>query len=328
MSSQFACRTCGADGQFSRHCVRERNFGSGEAFRYLECMQCGSLQIQEVPADLARHYPPDYLGTGGFPEPAAPASLRDRIRSFVRRQRTAYLLNGWNPIGWAADKRRRDDLALHLLALRHTGARRETRILDVGCGPGFLLHRLSQSGYEHLTGQDPFQQWTVPGIRVHTGHLEELPGQFDLIMLHHSLEHMPAPLRILVSLRKLLAPGGAVLVRIPLAASEAWAQYDVNWYQIDAPRHLVIPSRKGMEILAQRAGFGASLVEYDSDETQFLCSEQYRRGIPLRDARSYYRNPRQTLFSRAETADAKARAREANRTERGDQACFLLRLAA
>ena len=325
MNSQLPCRACGAGGQFTQHCVREMQFGSEEAFWYLECIECGTLQIQTVPTDLARHYPPVYLGSNHSHGLVSGRSLREIFFNFIRRQRTAYLLYGWSPIGWAANKIRRDDLAPHLLAFGPIGGRKKARILDVGCGPGILLHRLRQEGYEHLTGQDPFQKWTVPGIRVHSGHLEDLPGQFDFIMLHHSLEHTPDPLQVLIDLKKLLAPGGSLLVRIPLTASEAWLQYDVNWYQIDAPRHLVIPSKRGMEILSNRASLEIYRVKFDSDETQFLCSEQYRRGVPLRDGRSYYKNPHQTFFTRSEIADAKARSRKVNRTGRGDQACFYLR---
>jgi hypothetical protein len=89
---------------------------------------------------------------------------------------------------------------------------------------------------------------------------------------------------------------------------------------------LMIPSRKGMGILVKRAGLEVLRVKYDSDETQFLCSEQYRRGIPLRDSRSYYKNPHQTVFNRSEIAAAKARSRKVNSRERGDQACFYLRI--
>jgi len=178
-----------------------------------------------------------------------------------------------------------------------------------------------------LVGQDPFQKWIVPGIKFHSGCLTDLAGQFDLIMLHHSLEHAQDPLQLLIDLKRLSAPGASLLIRIPMAASEAWTQYGVNWYQIDAPRHLVIPSRKGMAILVQRAGFQLFKVKFDSDETQFLCSEQYRRGIPLRDGQSYYGNPHQRLFSHSDIAAAKARAREANTRERGDQGCFYLRVA-
>lgn len=326
MSSPFACRACAQDEQFNQHEVREMQFGTQESFTYLECVSCGSLQIQTVPLDLARHYPPAYL-TRGSSEMAPGVSLRESVHGFVRRQRTAYLFGQeWNPIGWAASKMRRDELEPHLRSLRAVTVRKESRILDVGCGPGYLLDRLRETGHEHLQGQDPFQEWTVPGIQVHRGMLNSLPGQFDLIMLHHSLEHTPDPVQVLIDLRKLSAPGGSLVVRVPVAASAAWLEYGVNWYQIDAPRHLIVPSRKGLEILARRAGLEIFRVEYDSDETQFLCSEQYRRGVQLRDARSYYHNPRQTLFNETEIVNARARAHKANKNCEGDQACFYLRV--
>jgi hypothetical protein len=56
------------------------------------------------------------------------------------------------------------------------------------------------------------------------------------------------------------------------------------WYQIDAPRHLVIPSQRGLRLVAQQLGLEMARVEYDSNETQFGCSEQYAQDVPLRDA--------------------------------------------
>lgn len=37
----------------------EGMFRTGESFDYLECEPCGSLRIDEVPADLSRHYESD-----------------------------------------------------------------------------------------------------------------------------------------------------------------------------------------------------------------------------------------------------------------------------
>ena len=319
------CRVCGASGKFDRCEVREMNFGSREAFWYLKCAHCDSLQIDEIPNDLGRHYPSDYLGSGPSVAAEKAASLRASLRKFLRVQRTAYLLNGLNALGWIAQRVREDECTPHLLALRASRISKEARILDVGCGPGHLLRRLREAGFAHLAGQDPFHSWAFPGIEIHSGPLHDVAGQYDLIMLHHSLEHTSDPLQMLVEAKMLCSPSGLILVRIPVAAGEAWTTYGVDWYQIDAPRHLVIPSARGMQELAQRAGLRISNVDYDSDETQFLCSEQYKRDISLRDGRSYYHNPHQALFAEPEIANAKARAQAANRAGTGDQACFYLR---
>ncbi len=45
--------------------------GSRESFTYVECARCGCVQIAEIPADLARHYPTDY----------PPHRLADRARA-------------------------------------------------------------------------------------------------------------------------------------------------------------------------------------------------------------------------------------------------------
>ena len=45
-------------------------------------------------------------------------------------------------------------------------------------------------------------------MRVERKPLEELDGSFDVIMLHHSFEHMPDPVSTLRALKRLCAPGG------------------------------------------------------------------------------------------------------------------------
>jgi hypothetical protein len=210
MKSHIVCRACGAEGKFSQHSVREMNFGSEEPFLYLECANCGSLQIREIPVELSKHYPPEYLGSDHSFNPVSKHTIRESIHEFIQRQRTAYLLRGWSPIGWAANEIYRDQFAAQLISLRTTNIRKKQRILDVGCGPGYLLRRLQQSGYIHLAGQDPYQSWTVTGISIHKENVEGLLGEFDLIMLHHSLEHTPDPLQLLIQLKSLLAPHALV----------------------------------------------------------------------------------------------------------------------
>ena len=91
----------------------------------------------------------------------------------------------------------------------------EGRLLDVGCGGGEFLHRMSLAGW-HVTGLDLSRE-VVERIRRELGlralagslpHAELAPGSFDVITMWQSLEHFHQPLEMLEQAHKSLVPGG------------------------------------------------------------------------------------------------------------------------
>jgi SAM-dependent methyltransferase len=296
-------------------------FGSREEFGYFECLSCGTLQIENVPTDLGRHYPANYLGEPGD-EVRDPIQDVGRLRRFLRAQRSSYLLGRLSPLGWLLERRAGSDFTYPWRWFRNARVTPRSSILDVGCGPGHLINALHLQGFSNVVGQDTFQQWALPGVTLLRKPLEQVGGTYDLIMLHHSFEHMPNPIAVMQQLKKLCAANGTILIRVPVAGCLAWMQYRENWFQIDAPRHLVIPSVKALQLLARKVGLKLWRVEFDSTEEQFSCSEQYRLGIPLRDARSSYQRKDSTLFTDDEIRAFRDRAEAANASGEGDQACF------
>lgn len=319
------CRVCQNQKDNNSFVIREMLYGTREEFAYFECGACKTLQISDIPHDLSPYYPSDYLGdpstqsTIDSPESSSP------LRAFLRQQRVMYLLYGKNVLGKAINMLGKDYFSYGWDWFRSAGVTPNSHILEVGCGPGRLLKAMQGQGFSELTGLDPFQAWTLPGLNIKKCHLDELVGEYDFIMLHHSFEHMPDPFRALESIKRLCRSGGKILIRIPVADCLAWKTYGVNWYQIDAPRHLVIPSVSGMEILAKRVGLNLYKIEFDSNETQFLCSEQYGQDIPLKDARSYFRTYHggvASTFSHEEIKQFQLKSEEVNKLGEGDQACF------
>jgi len=144
-------------------------------------------------------------------------------------------------------------------------------------------------------------------------------------MLHHSFEHMPDPARVMRDVRRLLKPEGRVLLRIPIAASFAWRHYGVNWIGLDPPRHLFLHSQASIERLARQAGLRVTELIYEGNASQFLGSEQIKRGIPLEDPRSVYSRGIRRWYGRWQARQLRPRIDELNRTGQGDWACFELR---
>ncbi len=143
-------------------------------------------------------------------------------------------------------------------------------------------------------------------------------------MLHHVLEHVPDPVETLDALRGCLSGTGAILVRVPVADSAAARQYGSNWVQLDAPRHIMIPTTEGMSRLAARCDLRVESVFYDSRGFQFWGSEQYSRGIPLRSPRSYAEKPSESVFSPDDIKRFERDAQTLNRRRDGDSAGFIL----
>jgi SAM-dependent methyltransferase/RimJ/RimL family protein N-acetyltransferase len=112
------------------------------------------------------------------------------------------------------------------------------RVLDVGCGQGELLEWLGEEGFEPH-GIDPSADAAAMarerGLDARTATLEELlaesdpPPTFDAVVLVNVLEHVPDAVAMLQGIRRLVAPGGLLYIRVP---------NDFNPLQLGAQRKL------------------------------------------------------------------------------------------
>ena len=196
-----------------------------------------------------------------------------------------------------------------------------SKILDVGCGAGWYLYDLKTIGFTNTLGVDPYVQDDIEyvnGLRILKADLHGLDGEWDLIMYHHSFEHVPDPLSHLSAVCRLLRHGGTCMIRVPTVSSYAWEHYRTNWVQLDAPRHYFLHSIESMRILAEKAGLHVQEVLYDSSELQFYGSELYLKGIPLVSDRSH------SFFQRSLKKKWKRDADALNARNAGYQAVFYL----
>ena len=211
--------------------------------------------------------------------------------------------------------------------MKIAGVGLKNSILDVGCGKGILLHKMKESGFENVVGIDPFIDETINypnGLKILRKNFDELEGKFDFIMFNHSFEHMENPLDVIKQSNKLLEKNKYLLLRIPVADSYAFKHYKENWCSLDAPRHLFLHTKKSIEILAKNSGFEIKKINYDSRSWQLWGSEQYSKNIALMDERSYYINPKNSIFTENQIEEFEKQVIELNKNGGGDQAEFYL----
>ena len=296
-------------------------FGLREEFDYVECGRCRCVQIAEVPADLGRYYGGEYYSLSNR------LTRKGALKRTLLRLRNRHAITGRGAIGGLIEA------ALPDRKLREIGRLipdRGSRVLDVGCGAGYVVHSLYEEGYRNATGIDPFLKEDVHyenGLTLRKMGLDQVEGEFDVILFDHSFEHVPDPEETLRRCQRRLAGGGLCLLRIPTVSSFAWEHYGTDWVQFDAPRHLFLHSVESVEVLAAATGFRVEQVLYNSDGFQFWGSELYRRDIPLRSPGTGKAERKGPLaeFSRQQLREYEARSRALNAERRGDQATFVLR---
>lgn len=99
------------------------------------------------------------------------------------------------------------------------------RVLDIGCGNGFLAYDMAAKGGGHVTGIElnaenvatARQKFSHPNIKfIHGDALKDLPsGAYNTVVLSNVLEHLPGRIDFLRRIRERLHPA-RFLLRVPL----------------------------------------------------------------------------------------------------------------
>jgi len=312
------CKVCDNSEEIKLYKVREMMFGLREEFTYLECGSCKCLQLIKIPEDMSKYYPEEYYSY------AEPEVQKFGLRYILKKKRNQFAVFGKGLLGKLAYPYfpREDMKILSSLSLT-----KQSRILDVGCGSGGLLVELKALGFENLLGVDPYIEEDIvydTGLEVKKKSIHEVKGEYDVIMFHHSFEHLEDPLETLKSVNRLLKSGGKCILRVPTVSSYAWKYYKEDWVQLDAPRHFFLHSKESMSILAEKAELSFDNTIYDSTEFQFLGSEQYIKDIPLFDEHSFTKGLEKSIFSKSDIKQYKSKAKKLNQEDQGDACAFIL----
>jgi SAM-dependent methyltransferase len=220
------CPICG-NGQSRPHLAIP-----GTALRVVDCVDCGLGRLHPRPSRemIADFYPPSYYGVTG-------AKFVPLVESLVR------------VVG-----------ARHVRMLS-AGLARGARVLDVGCGRGILLSELADRGFEvhgfeisaaAAAGADPRAT-----IRIGSELADAVyPADwFDEVIIWHVLEHLSDPRGTLDEIRRILKPGGRLIVAVPNYSSRQARWSDAAWFHLDLPRHLFHFPLGGLRRLLADTGF-------------------------------------------------------------------------
>jgi SAM-dependent methyltransferase len=292
------CRICGSQ-RGTPVVLRELLYGTGEQFDYWLCQDCGCYQIVTIPEDMGRYYPPDYYSFA-------------RFRLGFHRTCRLMAAGVGNRLG--LDLLRKDEPLRPILSfLPRSGG----RVVDIGAGNARVIRQLSLLSHK-CTAVDPYAnpRGLRSGVRYLKCEADQVKGDFDLVMLFDSLEHMADPHRIMAAVSRLVRPDGVAILRIPVVPNNVFDAYGDSWLGLDPPRHFYTFTLKALELLAREHGLAVRKVSYDAQSWSLAaaraCQEDKARSGPLSPDR--FRG----------TEEDEQQTRRANQERRGDTVYMLL----
>jgi SAM-dependent methyltransferase len=163
-----------------------------------------------------------------------------------------------SPAACSPDTEHADTTRIEKLLKAHSVP--SARILEMGCGPGYLMNGLRRRGYS-VEGQDysstaaAFAKEKF-GVDVSVGPLHEAPlGPFDAVILRHVIEHSPEPARDLAAIGTRLRPNGVAIIVTPNLDSVGLRALGPAWEWFVPPAHLHYFSAAFFEEVAGQFGF-------------------------------------------------------------------------
>jgi len=205
-----------------------------DVFAYLRCAACDVLTIHPVPRTrLSEIYPHNYYSFGDS-KPGFTARVKEALdRRFFHR---------------ILEQMEGESLAA----------------LDVGGGSGWLLDVVKGLDPRIATTQVVDIDSSAASVARTHGHdffegtIEsyETDDRFDLVLMLNIIEHVADPRAVMERVRRLVAPGGLVLIKTPNHDSlDARLFRRRSWAGLHCPRHWVLFSKQSFDALCQDSGF-------------------------------------------------------------------------
>lgn len=262
------CQVCDTPGAILYSDLKDPLFQTPGTWNIKRCQNkdCGMLWLDPMP--LPGEIGKAYLNYYTHQDPLLVSNRRRRLSVTIREGYWARKY-GYDSSNMTAWKR-----AIGMLSYSHPGWRARLdylifylpsaltgTLLEVGCGNGEKLGILQDLGWQ-VEGVDfdpaAVENAKKKGLTVHLGTLEkqQFPsGHFDVVVMSHLIEHVHDPMSLLDECRRIIRPGGRLVVITPNAES-LWSRFfKQSCLSVDPPRHLHLFTLPSIKALVINAGF-------------------------------------------------------------------------
>lgn len=239
-------------------------FLSNEEFQLIKCDHCGLVFTvpRPSPEEIGKYYVSDNYYSHQQNKNGFIPRIYETVKSLNIKKKVAYAI----------------------------GNLQKGRLLDIGCGVGDFLCCVKGFGWD-VTGIEPsLHAKAIAKERL--GFMPLDPSEsalltdqsFDVITMWHVLEHVDDLKSQTSELKRLLKPGGRLIIALPNFQSFDCQYYKENWAAWDVPRHLNHFSPEVIQSIFSSIGFkilDIQKLRWDAFYISFLSERYLGHSAPL-----------------------------------------------
>jgi SAM-dependent methyltransferase len=240
-AGDHSCPVCGETARNAHFQTRDYHYHIPGEWTVAKCVGCSLVQLDPMMTDeeLGSLYPDDFYAF-----------------SDIGAKRSTF-------VGWLKK------LLFRSLEVEDPLFPAPGRILDSGSGSGWALAEFKQRGWE-CHGVEPSGAAAAFGrdhygvdLRAGTVHTVKYPdAHFDYVRSNHSLEHDPRAGETIREFRRIIKPGGKLLIGVPNIGGIMPRLYGRYWYYLGAPVHTYNFNQQQLTRLLEKWGFEIERVRH------------------------------------------------------------------
>lgn len=145
------------------------------------------------------------------------------------------------------------------------------KLLDYGCGRGYLIDEARRHGYitygVEISRSAKYYCKNI-GLKVFNN-LSDIDDNFDIVLMYNTLLKTPDPLSALKQIKNKMNNNSYLIIKVPYSKTKSWKLFQTSDFQFFNQQYLQHFSQKSLKLLLEKSGFEVVNIKLKKSKKKF-----------------------------------------------------------